>query len=195
MTQSIAYALPAGLRSVLAEQASADVAADERWILSLLQKNGPGVVAMLWRMLGQEQDVLDVYQSVICQLTSRGPKHIGRNRGAYFYRTAMNAAIELIRKRKREAERLDRVAESRSRSVGTREPGSSLDHIRVVTEIRTAVLSLPNHLRDVVVLRDLAGLNYLTISHVLGITAGTARVYRRQAIIRLGEMLSEEESR
>jgi RNA polymerase sigma-70 factor (ECF subfamily) len=195
MTRTVAYALPAGLRRVLAEQASADVAAEERWILSLLQKDGPGVVAMLWRMLGHEQDVLDVYQGVICQLASRGPKGIGRNRGAYFYRAAMNTGVELIRKRKRDTARRNKLAEAMARCGGPVEPASALDHVRVVAEIRSAVLSLPNHLRDVVVLRDLAGLDYLSVSKVLGITAGTARVYRRQAIVRLGEMLSEEESR
>src|SRR5512136_1545006 len=101
MARSAVCGLPASLRGMLEELASAD-AADQRWILALLQEHGPGVVAVLWRMLGREQDVLDAYQNVVCQLAARGPDGLGQNQGAYFYRAAINAAIELMRRHRRE---------------------------------------------------------------------------------------------
>ena len=54
MARTAAYQLPANLRVVLQELASADAVAGERWILALLQRHGPGVVNVLWRMLGRE---------------------------------------------------------------------------------------------------------------------------------------------
>ena len=69
---------------------------------------------------------------------------------------------------------------------------ASLEHFQVVDRLRAAILQLPPQLRDVVVLRDLSGLNYRRISHIMNISAGTARVYRRQAVIRLAARLAKE---
>jgi len=193
MTSSTVANLPAGLRGMLAELAAADGAASQGWLLSLLQRDGPGVVAVLWRMLGREQDVLDVYQSVVCRLASRGAGRMGSDRGAYFYRSAINAAIELVRRRRREASRRSTAAEYARRSP-LDESGATLEHLRLVERTRHAVLGLPPHLRDVIILHDLAGLNYQRVASILNITSGTARVYRRQAIVRLSVKLSKEES-
>jgi DNA-directed RNA polymerase specialized sigma24 family protein len=46
----------------------------------------------------------------------------------------------------------------------------------------------------VVVLRDLTGMNYRRVSAIMNISTGTARVYRRQAIIRLGAKLARHAS-
>ncbi len=192
MARTVAYVLPAGLRGLLTELASADSAAEQRWILSLLQDQGPMVLTLLWRMLGREEDVLDVYQSVVCQMTAGGRDAIGRNPGAYFYRASINTAIELMRRRRRERNRMPAVAERRSRSHAPLSPGANLEHLDLVDRLRTAVASLPQHLRDVVLLHDMGGLDYRSVAGCLNITAGTARVYRRQAIVRLSARLSKE---
>ena len=194
MSRTTVVSLPASLRGMLAEQAAADATVGQKWILSLLQRHGPGVVSVLWRMLGREQDVLDAYQGVVCQLAARGPKGIGINRGGYFYRSAMNAAIEVHRRRRRENDRLETVARRQASLASSSRPAVNTDHLRLVEQMRSAVLALPKHLRDVVVLRDLAGLDYGRVSAILKITSGTARVYRRQAIIRLSAKLTKEES-
>ncbi len=195
MAQAAVGSLPASLRGMLEELVSAEAAASQRWILALLKRHGPGVVALLWRMLGCEADVLDAYQTVVCQLAARGPRQVGRNRGAYFYRSAINAGIEVIRRRQRDRGRLHALAERQAQQPAPSAPGVYLEHVHLVDQIRTAVLALPDHLRDVIVLHDLVGLDYLRVSNILSITVGTARVYRRQAVIRLSEMLAKEESR
>ena len=40
----------------------------QQWILSTMQQHGPELVTMLWRILGNEQDVCDAYQSTFLQL-------------------------------------------------------------------------------------------------------------------------------
>jgi len=193
MPRSAYGTLPASLRGMLEELASADAAAGQRWILSLLQRHGPGVVHVLWRMLGREPDVLDAYQTVVCHLAARGPDRTGRDRAAYFYRAAMNTAIEIIRRRGRERDRLERVA-CRHGAGAIRPPAvSSSDRLRLVEHVREAILGLPAHLRDVIVLRDLAGMNYRQLSAVMNITSATARVYRRQAVLRMAARLAKEE--
>jgi len=195
MARSAVCGLPASLRGMLEELASADAAADQRWILVLLQEHGPGVVAILWGMLGREQDVLDAYQNVACHLLSRGPNGVGRNRGAYFYRSAINAGIELIRRQQRDRNALGRLAERSVASGSVAEDGASLEPVRMIEQVRAAVVALPPYLRDVILLRDMAGFNYARVAKMLNITAATARVYRRQAIVRLAVKLSKEEAR
>ncbi len=50
---------------------------------------------------------------------------------------------------------------------------------------------LPDHLRNVVVLRDLSRISYEEIGRMLGIEPTTARVYRRHAVVKLAEILDE----
>ncbi|MBN1346245.1 MAG: sigma-70 family RNA polymerase sigma factor [Phycisphaerae bacterium] len=192
MGREAAYSLPASLRGMLDELASADTASGQRWILAVLKRHGPDVVALLWRMLGREQDVLDAYQSVVCQLAARGQRRCGRRRGAYFYRAAINAGIDLMRRRKREADHLKIYGDLRQRRAVASDSFVNVDHLRLVEQMRQAVLRLPNHLRDVLVLRDMAEMDYLRIAGILRIAPATARVYRRQAVIRLSVMLAKE---
>jgi RNA polymerase sigma factor (sigma-70 family) len=193
MARTMVCGLPAGLRGMLEELASADAAADQRWILTLLEQHGPGVVNTLWRMLGREQDVLDAYQNVVCQLAARGPNGGGTNRAAYFYRSAINAGIELMRRRRREHDRLPKVAERCGPKPTATDSNVNVEHLHIVERMRAAILELPGHLRDVIVLRDLSGLDYRRVSAIMHISGGTARVYRRQAVIRLAAKLARED--
>jgi RNA polymerase sigma factor (sigma-70 family) len=59
--------------------------------------------------------------------------------------------------------------------------------------LRRRIAQLPEHLRNVVALRDLAELSYAQVGKILGISAGTARVYRCKAIQLLAMWMSKEE--
>ncbi|HUU82394.1 MAG TPA: sigma-70 family RNA polymerase sigma factor [Phycisphaerae bacterium] len=164
------------------------------WLESMAAVHGPAVRRMLRRMLGNEDDALDTYQECICQLARRSGEIPLRSAAGYAYRTAANLALETIRTRRRRAAHRDRVVASvcDRRDLRSDEPAgfaeSSPNHLLV--QLRQAVQALPNHLRDVVVLRDLGELPYSRVAGILGIRATTARVYRRQAIIRLNRMLA-----
>lgn len=168
------------------------------WLETVVQVHGPGVRRMLRRMLGNEDDALDAYQDCLCQLARRsvdpgapGPLHCAVG---YAYRTAANLALETIRSRRRRAAHWDRVvATVRSRrDERNDEParGVETNQAHLLHRLGRAVHALPRHLREVVVLRDLGELSYNRVAGILGIQPTTARVYRRQAIIRLGQMLS-----
>lgn len=194
MAGTMTCSLPAGLRGVLNEVASADATNGQQWIVTMLRQHSPRVVNLLWRMLGREQDVLDAYQNVVCQFAARGPARVGRNRAAYFYRSAVNAGIEMIRHRRREHERLSKVAERYGRDATYTDMPENTERHHGIERMRSAVLGLPGQLRDVVVLRDLNGLDYRRVSTIMNISAGTARVYRRQAIVRLSARLAKQAS-
>jgi RNA polymerase sigma factor (sigma-70 family) len=59
--------------------------------------------------------------------------------------------------------------------------------------LRSYIAQLPEYLRNVLTLRDLAELSYAEIGKILGITAGTARVYRCKAIQLLSVWMRKEE--
>ena len=161
---------------------------------AFVHQHGPGIRSMLRRMLPNEDEVLDVYQDCLCQLVDRSDRLALRSVRAYAYKTAANLAIETIRRRRRREAHWTRVvtAERERReahgldSDRDGEPG----HQHWTTQVRNALVNLPRHLHDVVVLRDLGELPYERVGAILGIGSATARVYRRQAIVRLGGMLA-----
>jgi RNA polymerase sigma factor (sigma-70 family) len=191
-----ALALPRELRLMLEGLSLAHVSDDQRWLLSLMRANGVALLTMLWRMLGREADVLDAYQSAVCQLVARGPDGIGSNPGGYFYRVAMNAGIEILRRRRQQREAWPAVSEAQALRHNARSdalpPDAALDHRELIDRMRRAIYSLPPHLRSVTILRDLAQLPYSRVASILGITSGTARLYRRRAILKLAELIGEE---
>ena len=183
-SQAVSYA------RVLEFAVSETVDKSQQWILSAMQGHGPELVTMLWRILGNEQDVCDAYQNTFLQLAhyqnGQKPKHIK----AYIFRTASNVAVSMLRHRIAERERL-------STNIVPKQPVSSpaneFDSKVLQEALRRCITRLPEYLRDVITLRDLAELSYAQIGRMLGISAATARVYRCKAIQLLSVWMSKEE--
>ena len=167
----------------------AAVEEEQVWVLSAMRSCGQELITLLWRILGNEQDVCDVYQSTFLRLAHFQGGHKPERVKAYVYRTATNTAISMLRSRASEHRRIsdapqqDRVAAS---------PEQEISQKQLIAAMRSYIAQLPEHLRNVVTLRDLAELSYGQISKILGITAGTARVYRCKAIALLGVWMSTE---
>ncbi|MHC4323049.1 MAG: RNA polymerase sigma factor [Planctomycetota bacterium] len=166
------------------------VAESQRWILSTMQKYGQELVTMLWRILGNEQDVCDAYQDTFLQLAHFEGGQKPENLKAYVFRVANNVAISMLRRRIAERKR-----QSMSVTAGKviRSPVKELDSKYLQETLRECIAQLPEHLRDVITLRDLAELSYAQIGRILGISAATARVYRCKAVQLLAVWMSKEE--
>jgi RNA polymerase sigma factor (sigma-70 family) len=177
------------------------VAESQKWVLSAMQKHGRELVTMLWRILGNEQDVCDAYQDTFLQLahfTSRDGQPARRGGGgkpkyikAYVFRVANNVAISMLRRRIAEKKRLFRP---KGAEEITRSPANELDSKYLQETLRVYITQLPEHLRNVLTLRDLAEMSYGRIGKILGISPGTARVYRCKAIQLLSVWMNKEES-
>ncbi|MHC4743889.1 MAG: RNA polymerase sigma factor [Planctomycetota bacterium] len=161
----------------------------QRWILSAMSRHGQDLVTMLWRILGNEQDVCDAYQSTFLQLAhyqaQQKPEHVK----AYIFRTASNIAITVLRRKVAEKNRLQRATQ-KTRKVNS--PEELLDSKFLAETLRCCITQLPEHLRDVIMLRDLAELSYAQVGRMLGITPATARVYRCKAIQLLAVWMGKE---
>ncbi|MDH7598508.1 MAG: sigma-70 family RNA polymerase sigma factor [Sedimentisphaerales bacterium] len=69
------------------------------WILKTMQRQGPALVTMRWRLLGNDQDAADVYQSTCLHLAHLESGRRPANTKAYLFKTAANIAISLLRSR------------------------------------------------------------------------------------------------
>jgi len=161
----------------------------QQWILSAMQKHGPELVTMLWRILGNEQDVCDAYQSTFLQLAHYQGRCKPEHTKAYIFRTASNVAVSMLRRKLAEKERLSTVVVAK-KPVGPL--ANELDSKYLQERLRGCIARLPEHLRSVITLRDLAELSYAQIGRMLGISAATARVYRCKAIQLLSVWMNKE---
>jgi RNA polymerase sigma factor (sigma-70 family) len=183
----------ANLRLVFDLAYSQAVDESQQWILSALHDHGQGLVLMLWRILGNEHDVCDAYQQTFLNLAHYQQQDRRRpsNVQAFLYRTGANAAISMVRRRRRS----ERSLECLTQALPTEElpePGHDLDMKALQTRLRFAVAKLPDYLREVIVLHELAELSYEEVSRILGIPAATARVYRCKAMTLLAAIMVRE---
>ncbi len=163
-----------------------------RWVLSAMQRHGQELVTMLWRILGNEQDVCDAYQSTFLRLAhyeGRGkPEHIK----AYIFRSASNMAISMLRRRTAERKRLSQSRRAATTSRDVSSPANELDSKYLQETLRCCIAQLPEYLRNIITLRDLAELSYAQIGRILCISSATARVYRCKAIQLLSVWMNKE---
>jgi RNA polymerase sigma factor (sigma-70 family) len=161
----------------------------QRWILAAMRRYGHELVTMLWRILGNEQDVCDAYQTTFLHLAHHEGGLKPRWVRAYMFRTASNAAISMLRQRSTERKALSGVEPS------TEDPHNvEIDlNVKHLTErLRDCVAQLPDHLRDVITLHDFGEQSYPEVAHIMGISVGTARVYRCKAVQLLATWMNQE---
>jgi RNA polymerase sigma factor (sigma-70 family) len=169
------------------------VAASQRWVLSAMQQHGPGLVTMLWRILGSEHDVCDAYQDTFLHLANhfedrRRPDNIR----SYLYQTAMNTAISMLRRRRLQRDYQQALRQETAAGEAV-DYGRQIDARALQEDLRRAIARLPEYLANVVALRDLAELPYAEVGRALGISSAAARVYRHKAIQVLASMMAEKE--
>ncbi len=162
----------------------------QKWILSAMQRHGQDLITMFWRILGNEQDACDAYQSTFLQLAHhkmrKKPEHVK----AYLFRTASNIAISMLRRKIAERKRLSGTATVREDAAS---PLNELDLKYLQDNLRRCLTKLPEHLRNVIALRDLAELSYAQVGRIMGITPATARVYRCKAVQLLALWMGRKE--
>jgi len=166
------------------------VDASQQWVLAAMQRHGPELVTMLWRILANEQDVCDAYQTTFVRLAHREDGQQPRHVRAYLFRTASNAAITMLRRRQVESKSLSNLGPC---SCACERAERDFDTRHLAENLRRYIAELPDHLRSVVTLRDLGELPYREVARIMGISTGTARVYRCKAVQLLAAWMSKEE--
>ena len=165
----------------------------QQWILVSMQECGPALVTMLWRILGNGDDVCDAYQDTFLHLAHLPNNKKPDNVRSYLFRTASNVAISILRHK--QLQRKHQQVLSKEYESNQHEPVPDLDSMKLQQRLRVAISKLPDYLGDVIALRDLAQMPYTQVAAILGIRASAARVYRHKAIKLLASWMSKPESR
>ena len=157
------------------------VDAGQQWILSAMSRHGPALLTMLWRILGNEQDVCDTYQDTFLQLAHCRQGQKPEKVKAYLFRTAGNTAISILRRKLVHDKACREIAQKADQPQHIDYAGD-MDVKYLKQLLRYHITQLPDYLRAVVVLHDLAELPYLQVAKMLEITPASARVHRRRAV-------------
>lgn len=137
-----------------------------------------------WALCGSREDAEDLVQETYARLLARPRLLHNEDDLGYLLRALRNTFLNQKRTESRRLrpdalpEQLDLVADTRARQP---------DELVETAEVFTAIASLPDDFRDVLVAVDVAGLSYKEAAHALRIREGTvmSRLYRaRQQVVR-----------
>ncbi len=152
------------------ELARAAAAGDARALDDLLARHYDRVHLICRRILRNPQDAADARQEAMLSIARNIGSFEGRNDfGAWVYRIATNASIDLHRRAYRREEAADHLSQIVSPSSGT----STI--VRTRLDVDRALEQLPEEYREALVMREIGDLEYSDIADILGVPIGTVR--------------------
>ena len=142
----------------------------------LYERHSEAVFRAALRVTGNAADAEDVLQTVFVRLLSRSELgHAARHPAAYFRRAAVNAAVDLLRRRTTHAETAyDEGADA------TSEPPLLLKE-----RLRRAIATLPGEDATLFLLRHVEGLSLEELAGVFQLTKNNAAVRLHRIRLRL----------
>jgi RNA polymerase sigma-70 factor, ECF subfamily len=155
----------------------------------LVTRHSKPLTMMLLRLVRDEDTARDISQSALLKAFESLPRFMmASSFKTWLYSIAINAAKDLLRKRKPQA-----GADAYERLIDpTRPPGERIDKARNVQRLRKAIEGLPEKQRLTLQLRIYEEMDYKEIARVLGGTAGGARGNFFQAIKTLKGRIGDE---
>jgi len=156
---------------------------DEEAFVLLYRRYQGGIYRFAWRMTGSREAAEDVTQETFLVVV-RGPNRYDETRGAfgaYLYGIARN----LVGKRAGRERPFVALGDGEDALRSPADPTADLDRRQAVEAVRQAVLTLPEHYREVVVLAELQGLAYEEVAAAIGCPVGTvrSRLHRARALL------------
>ena len=152
------------------------------------------IYATLLGMLGSPQDAEDVTQETF--ITAFRKLDQFERRSSFYtwlYRIAFNAAIDLQRRKKRAKNQFvgsGNVDITQTADLNAESAVSVVIAKETVTQVQLALSRLDEERRNIIVLRDLQGVDYAEIASMLDIPIGTVRSRLHRARIELREIMT-----
>lgn len=144
------------------------------------------------RITGNAEDAEDVLQTVFTRLLSGGPwPGLAENPGGYLRRSAVNAALDVLRTRKRA--RVISLDSGKAEPEEQRldDPQKQLEGHELRRRLRRALASLNQRAAEVFSLRFFEGYDNREIARMLGTSSGTVAVTLNRARKQLMSELRE----
>lgn len=156
-------------------------------LAALFQAHHGDVYRAAWRVTGNADDADDVVQTVFLRLARRAPRGDGLdNPGGYLRRAAVNAALDLVRARRRHHDvALD---DAPAEAASTAPPAEGDAALR--ERLRAAVAALHPRGAEIFALRYLEGYTNRQIATLLDSTESSIGVTLHRARERVRELLT-----
>ena len=182
-------------RELVCRARAGDTAAFEQLMLDSQDR----VYTLCLRMTGNREDALDLAQETFLNAW-RGLSSFQGNSSfsTWVYRLASNACIDFLRKRKRrqQGESPHSLDDEEAPLPEPADPRGSPEEELERRELRRAVerglQALPDHHRQVLVMRELSGMSYQEIGAVLDLDLGTVKSRIARARLALKKFLVQE---
>lgn len=161
---------------------------------TLFREHHGAVYRAAYRITGNAMDAEDVLQTVFTRLLRREEQpDLSENAGSYLHRAAVNAALDLMRRRKR-ARKVD-LDEVGDHLVDTHDPGPERTQgsREIKSRLRAAMSQLSPRQAEIFTLRYLEGLGNLEIAKLLGASQTSIAVLLHRARHRLQKELGSLE--
>lgn len=162
-------------------------AGDESAFITIYRRRQGGIYRFALRMSGSEAIAEDVTQDVFMTLM-RENGHFDSSRGsftAYLYGIARNQVLRRIEKDRFLLPINDYDEDRDKEQVSCHDPLGDLTRREKIESVRQAVLALPPHYREVVILCDLQEMSYREAAEALGCAVGTvrSRLHRARSLL------------
>jgi RNA polymerase sigma-70 factor, ECF subfamily len=140
------------------------------------------VYQMAVAMLRHPQDAHDVVQEAFVRVHRHLPDFQGNSSFyTWLYRISMNLVYDQLRKTQRQVDyddTLGRAEDGHDAShltpvIDGADPGRTHARKELAAEIQTALATLPEHHRQVILLREVEGLSYEEIAKIMNVPKGT----------------------
>ncbi len=159
---------------------------DSKAFEHLYRQNVDRVYALCLRMTSNVAEAEDCTQEAFIQAWNQLDKFRGDSAfGTWMHRIAVNAVLGRMRKSKREAFRLEVVAENSDPQPLQQNDGELRD-------LSEAINRLPEGARHVFVLHAVYGYSHVEAADMLGIAAGTSKAQMHRARRMLAQQLGED---
>lgn len=181
------------------------MAGDEAAFTALYRRRQAGVYRFALQMSGSEAVAEDVTQEVFLALMSDASRYDAA-RGtlaSYLYGIARNHVLRRLERERPFVQMADDADDggemmNSERWVADASPHDELARNEMIGRLRQAVLALPEHYREVVVLCDLHEMSYVEAAGTLGCAVGTvrSRLHRARALLmgKLGASMTTSEA-
>ncbi len=159
----------------------------------LMRNIQPRIYSLLYNMCSHKEDAEDLLQEVFLKAWQSLPKFQGKSSFyTWVYRIAVNRAINFVKKRKRrQGYSLDDVDLGMERDpalvemAGTQTPLRDSYLKELQEKLNTALQTLSEKHRSVVIMHDIQGMPHHEIAEILNVSPGTVRsrlFYARQLL-------------
>lgn len=182
-------------RELVSRARAGDTAAFEQLMLDSQDR----VYTLCLRMTGDREDALDLAQETFFNAwRGLGSFQGNSSFSTWVYRLASNACIDFLRKRKRrqQGESPHSLDDEEAPLPEPADPRGSPEEELERRELRRAVerglQALPDHHRQVLIMRELSGMSYQEIGAVLDLDLGTVKSRIARARLALKKFLVQE---